>query len=259
MKIDAVEMEVVDVRYHSSILFTLELKMTGAKSGTPIAYKPGQFVQLQVPSVDGILLRRPFSIYYTREDVLGLLIQIAGKGTRALAEAATPGARFSVVLPLGNHFSTPAGQKALLIGGGVGIAPLFSLGQSLKEQGVEVSFLLGARDAGAFPDLTPFGEVGELYITTEDASLGEKGFVTDHTIMNTEHLDFSQIYTCGPTPMMRAVAQYAIERGIPCEASLENHMACGFGVCLCCVEPTIEGHQRVCVDGPVFDVKELTW
>ena len=105
--------------------------------------------------------------------------------------------------------------------------------------------------------LDDFAKFGDVCITTEDGSLGEKGFVTNHSILNTKLFD--TIYTCGPKPMMVAVAKYAAGKDISCEVSLENTMACGFGACLCCVENTVEGHVCVCTEGPVFNTRKLKW
>ena len=148
-------------------------------------------------------------------------------------------------------------HKALLVGGGVGVAPLLYLGAQMKEQGVEPTFLLGARTANDLLMLDEFKKYGRVCVTTEDGSEGEKGFVTNHSLLQQEHFDM--IYTCGPTPMMKAVARYAKEKGIACEASLENLMACGLGACLCCVEKTTEGNLCVCKDGPVFNINRLLW
>ena len=129
--------------------------------------------------------------------------------------------------------------------------------KELKKKGHVVTFLLGARTAADLLRMEAFQAYGEVYVTTEDASMGEKGFVTQHSLLQHQNFDF--IYTCGPTPMMQAVARYAKEKGIPCEASLENTMACGLGACLCCVTDTQHGHKCVCSDGPVFNINELKW
>jgi dihydroorotate dehydrogenase electron transfer subunit len=138
----------------------------------------------------------------------------------------------------------------------VGVAPLLYLGATLKEQGTAPTFLLGGRSAKDVLLLDEFQKYGRVLVTTEDATMGEKGFVTNHSVLNES---FSQIYTCGPTPMMKAVARYATEKGIECEASLENMMACGLGACLCCVEKTKDGNVCVCKEGPVFNIKQLLW
>ncbi len=241
------------VHFFSASLFEVTLKSSEKLPDI----LPGQFAQIRLPQSSGVFLRRPLSIYRHTDRSLSLLIQVVGKGTSALA-LAQPGDLWQVLLPLGNHFAAPKGTKPLLVGGGVGIAPLLELGEHLrKEQGITPTYLLGARSGKHFPSLDSFSEQGRLYITTEDGSLGEKGYVTDHTILKSEA--FSEVYTCGPTPMMKAVANWSKSMGLTCQASLENMMACGLGVCLCCVEPTVAGHKTVCTDGPVFDVNELLW
>lgn len=263
--IKVIDFKVDKIHFYSSSLYLLELSPSDSSLRVPTCF-PGQFVQIKVPNEGGAFLRRPISVYYASEHSLHLLIQSVGKGTKAL-EKANIGDIFSIIIPLGNNFTMPSNWftdlpkesiKPLLIGGGVGIAPLFMLGKSLKEVGIEPTFLFGARSKQLFPDLSAFQEIGTVHITTEDGSWGERGFVTDHTcIQDTEA--YNCMYTCGPTPMMKAIAQIAKGRSIPCEASLENHMACGFGVCLCCTEPTQNGYKSVCTDGPVFDVNNLMW
>ena len=122
--------------------------------------------------------------------------------------------------------------------------------------GGEPTFLLGARSKKDLLMLDEYAKLGRVFITTEDGTEGEKGFVTNHSVLN-EHFD--SIYTCGPTPMMKAVAHYAKEHDITCEVSLENMMACGLGACLCCVEKTTEGNLCVCKEGPVFNINRLLW
>ena len=187
----------------------------------------------------------------------------------------------------------------LLAGGGVGVAPLLYLGKLLNEQGVDITFLLGARSAKDLLMLSEFEKYGRVLVTTEDGSMGEKGFVTNHSVLQKESFDMIQV--CGPTPMMKAVARYAREKDIECEVSLENLMACGLGACLCCVEKVrVDGDTSttvtesvgdasttvtksdgdasstvtksdgdastteatnvcVCKDGPVFNIKRLLW
>lgn len=251
-----VEMELVDKEVYSDRLFLGSFAPTDQDQVLPNCL-PGQFVEIWVKNCDGVMLRRPISIYAASERRLDLLIQNAGKGTEVLCNAPT-GSRFNILLPLGNTFRMPEPtDRPLLVGGGVGVAPMYALGCAMKARGIEPTFLLGARSKEHFSDLSHFSDHGELYITTENASLGEQGFVTQHSVLK-EH-QFTHVYMCGPTPMMKAVALWAREEGIPAQASLENHMACGIGVCLCCVEPTVKGHKTVCHDGPVFDTTELLW
>lgn len=220
---------------------------------------PGQFVQVRVDGSPTTYLRRPISVYYVDQakQELWLLVQMVGDGTRTLSETAI-GALINVMLPLGRPFSMPENPaaKLMLIGGGVGIAPLLYLGKVLKDNGFQPQFLLGARMASDLTQLDLYEEFGEVYVTTEDGSLGEKGFVTQHSVLANQP---DMIYCCGPKPMMMAVARYAKEHDVFCELSLENTMACGLGACLCCVEDTKEGHQCVCQEGPVFNLNQLKW
>jgi dihydroorotate dehydrogenase electron transfer subunit len=220
---------------------------------------PGQFVEVRVDGSPSTFLRRPISINFVdrENNELWLLVATVGEGTKQLAKLKF-GDVLNCVLPLGNGF-TPAkqGEKVLLVGGGVGVAPLLYMGAEMKRQGIEPTFLLGARTANDLLMLPIFNKYGRAYVTTEDGSMGEKGFVTNHSILNQEHFD--RISTCGPTPMMKAVARYARQNNVDCEASLENLMACGLGACLCCVEKTTEGNLCVCKDGPVFNIKKLLW
>lgn len=181
-----------------------------------------------------------------------------GDGTRKLATV-QKGDTVNVVLPLGNGFTMPASAdtKVLLVGGGVGTAPMLYLGEVLLKQGCKPTFLLGARSKNDLLQLEQFEALGDVYTTTEDGSMGEKGYVTMHSVLKAQKFDM--IYTCGPKPMMMAVAKYAKAEGIECEVSLENTMACGVGACLCCVEKTDEGHVCVCKEGPVFNIKKLLW
>ncbi len=222
--------------------------------------RPGQFVEVRVDHSASTFLRRPISINYVdkEKNELWLLIQVVGEGTRQLATMKV-GEMLNLVLPLGNGFSDPQPQQKtlLLIGGGVGVAPLLQLGNYLKQKGLEPMFLLGARTHKDLLLMHEFEKVGRVLVTTEDGTAGEKGFVTNHSILTTEKID--KIYSCGPTPMMKAVASFASKSGIDCEVSLENKMACGLGACLCCVTETKEGHKCVCSDGPVFNIKDLTW
>ena len=189
---------------------------------------PGQFVEVRVDGSPSTFLRRPISINFVdrENNELWLLVATVGEGTKQLAKLKF-GDVLNCVLPLGNGF-TPAkqGEKVLLVGGGVGVAPLLYMGAEMKRQGIEPTFLLGARTANDLLMLPIFNKYGRAYVTTEDGSMGEKGFVTNHSILN---------------------------------QALENLMACGLGACLCCVEKTTEGNLCVCKDGPVFNIKKLLW
>ena len=221
---------------------------------------PGQFVEILVDGSNTTFLRRPISINFVdyTQNELHLLVHVVGDGTAQMANLQA-GDKLNCVFPLGNGFTLPevAGAKHLLVGGGVGVAPLLYLGQKLKEAGSEPVFLLGAKTAADLLMLDDFKKMGRVFVTTEDGSAGERGFVTQHSILENEMFDFVQV--CGPKPMMVAVARYAKSHDIPCEVSLENLMACGLGACLCCVEKTVEGNLCVCKEGPVFNIMKLLW
>lgn len=222
--------------------------------------RPGQFAEVRVDNSNTTFLRRPISIHFVDKlkNELWLLIQLVGDGTRKLSTL-KEGDVLNLVLPLGNGFSDPQDQQKslLLVGGGVGIAPLLELGSYLKGKGYQPTFLLGVRSGKDLLQMNEFEKIGKVLVTTEDGTLGEKGFVTNHSVLTKEKFD--KIYSCGPTPMMKAVAAFASQHSIDCEVSLENKMACGLGACLCCVTETKEGHKCVCSDGPVFNIKDLTW
>lgn len=233
------------------------LKLTSEKELPEML--PGQFVEVKVDGSDSTFLRRPISINNVdwENNELWLLIAAIGDGTRHLASL-RKGDSLNCIFPLGNGFSMPeAGSKVLLVGGGVGVAPLYYFGLELKKHGMTPTFLLGARNKGALLEYDLFKDTGRVLVTTEDGSMGEKGFVTNHSVLRDE--TFSNIYTCGPKPMMMSVARYANSKNISCEASLENMMACGLGACLCCVEKTKNGNLCVCKDGPVFNINQLLW
>lgn len=221
---------------------------------------PGQFVEVRVDNSAKTFLRRPISINFVdrENNELWLLVAVIGDGTRRMASV-TIGQKLNCMLPLGNGFTMPQskGERILLVGGGVGVAPLLYMGAEMQKMGCEPTFLLGARKASDLLEMDSFNKYGRVYITTEDGSEGEHGFVTNHSVLANEHFD--RISTCGPKPMMVAVAKFASKVGIECEASLENMMACGLGACLCCVEKTTEGNLCVCKEGPVFNIKKLKW
>ena len=221
----------------------------------------GQFAEIRIDGSTTTFLRRPISINFVDKEAneVWFLVQLVGDGTRKLATV-KEGDVVNVVLPLGNGYTLPqenAPIKPLLVGGGVGTAPMLMLGSTLAKMGIKPTFLLGARSSKDLLQLDEFQKLGDVYTTTEDGSMGEKGYVTQHSVLSAQKFDM--IYTCGPKPMMMAVAKYAKANDIECEVSLENTMACGVGACLCCVENTDEGHLCVCKDGPVFNIKKLLW
>lgn len=255
MKKNLVDLEVKEVeRLNDTCVL---LVMTNDKP-LPLC-RPGQFAELRVDETPSVLLRRPISVHSfdVEKNEIGFLVQVVGDGTRWLATL-QKGDKVNVLLPLGNGFTIldKADARLLLVGGGVGCAPLYGLAQELKRLGRDFTILIGARSAKDLYRCSEYEALGRVEYTTEDGSHGERGYVTNHSVMNEK---FDYIYTCGPKPMMLAVAKYAKEHGIGCEVSLENKMACGLGACLCCVEDTTTGNRCVCTDGPVFSIEELKW
>jgi dihydroorotate dehydrogenase electron transfer subunit len=235
------------------------IKVTPANNELLPEILPGQFVQILVDNSPRIFLRRPISVNFVDKEhnEIWLLIQVIGEGTERICEVRA-GERMNLLFPLGSSFTIPKEKgNYLLVGGGVGTAPLLFLGKILNEKGFSSDFLLGGASEKDILQRNDFEKYGTLYCTTEDGSFGEKGFVTHHSILQNSRYDF--IFTCGPKPMMVAVAQYAHNHGVACEVSLENLMACGFGACLCCIEKTIRGNVCACTEGPVFNLNELTW
>ena len=234
------------------------IRLTHAETLPPAL--PGQFVSVRVDGSSATFLRRPFSINFIDREAneLSLLVAVVGNGTRRLS-LLRAGDSLNCLLPLGNGFTVPreAGARHLLVGGGVGAAPLLYLGKTIRDNGGEPVFLIGAKSSGGLLQLERLGRYGRVLVTTEDGTAGFRGYVTDHPALREERFDF--ISACGPRPMMASVARYARESGTACEVSLENSMACGVGACLCCVEDTVRGNVCVCKEGPVFNINDLKW
>jgi dihydroorotate dehydrogenase electron transfer subunit len=220
---------------------------------------PGQFVEIKVEHSPSTFLRRPFSIHEVnlQNNTIQLLIQKKGEGTRQLSYL-KKGDRLNLIYPLGNSFQIVQHEKVLLVGGGCGVAPLLFLARILKENGNEIKILIGAKSKDDILEKEIFERLGKVFITTEDGSEGTRGFVIHHDIWRQTPFMFSKIYTCGPEPMMKAVARLAQLHRVACEVSLEQTMACGLGACLCCVVNTKNGNVCTCTQGPVFLSEELT-
>lgn len=219
---------------------------------------PGQFVQVRIDNCATALLRRPISVCDVRYgSELILFVKPQGQGTRNLVN--TPeGTEVDIMFPLGNGFTVDdsAGKRVLLAGGGVGAAPLVMLARELSRLGADVTVVLGGRSKNDVDGVKDMYETARrVEVSTDDGSEGHHGVVTLNPVFNEA---YDRIYCCGPTPMMHAVAALARAKGTWCEVSLENHMACGVGACLCCVENTSDrGNVCVCTEGPVFNIKRL--
>lgn len=225
--------------------------------------RPGQFVHLRALWESDPLLRRPISILRVLRDdrarpvEVEVLIDVVGRGTRLLSQLDS-GDRVDVLGPLGQPFQVkPTTRRALLVGGGVGIVPLVALAEDLLPRSVEVTLLCGFRTAAkAYPPSLLPPEV-EYVVATNDGSLGHGGFVTDLIAGYRDWAD--QVFACGPVPMLKAIAALRLPKSLPVQIAMEEHMGCAMGVCLGCVISTKKGPQRVCRDGPVFDLREMEW
>lgn len=216
---------------------------------------PGQFVNVAIP---GKYLRRPISIcdYNHERGETVLLYDVVGEGTSAMASM-RPGDTFDLLQGLGNGFNpAAAGERPLLLGGGIGCAPLLGLARALKRCGKSPVAILGYNtSADSFGMNRWFEEIGvESHIATVDGSEGTRGFVTD--VIKEKGVTGDYFYACGPMPMLRALS---LGLDIPGELSIESRMGCGFGACMCCSVETAGGAKRICKDGPVFRKEELIW
>lgn len=232
--------------------------------------EPGQFVQILCSDSMDPLLPRPFSFLSTNRRDLALLYHVVGKGTQALSQL-KKGETLSVLGPLGRGFSQKAalGKTVFLVGGGVGIPPLFHLAQTLKNK-KNVRVFLGARNKSFLLCEKDFKKLGVLVENaTDDGSKGHKGYVTEilEKALKTADASKTQMYTCGPTPMLKAVSRLSKKYGIPCEVSVEVPMACGFGACLGCAievtdpreKPSKTRYAIACQEGPVFPADLIVW
>ncbi len=224
---------------------TWEMTLRGDTRGVA----PGQFVNLKLP---GFYLRRPISVCDFDAGSLTLIYKVVGHGTEAMA-ALPAGETLDVLTGLGNGYDTgPSGPRPLLIGGGVGVPPLYALAKALLREGKAPSVILGFNSADEVFYREEFRALGlEPAVTTADGSLGRKGFVT--AAMD---VPYTYFYTCGPEPMLRAVYAKSVTSG---QFSLEERMGCGFGACMGCTCKTKTSHKRICKDGPVLTKEELAW
>lgn len=223
--------------------------------------KPGQFVHLRVATGADIVLRRPFSVHRAYGDRIEILYQVLGAGTLRLAEKEPGDESMDLVGPLGHGWEIPEGAShALLVAGGLGAAPLGMLAEQLAERGVAVVVTQGAPTRKRLVAHELFERVARrVEFSTDDGTVGERGFVTAASARVLADERFDVVYCCGPEIMQRAVVAQAREHGVACQVSLERLMACGIGACLSCVVTTTSGLKRACVDGPVFDAEEVAW
>ena len=209
----------------------------------------GQFVNIQL---DGMFLRRPISVCDYDENTLTIIYKVVGKGTEAMS-AMKAGTKLDLLTGLGNGYDlTLAGDRPVLLGGGVGVPPMYNLAKKLRQAGKSVSVILGFNTAAEIFYEEAFRALGcQVTVTTVDGSYGVKGFVTDALPEN-----YTYFYTCGPEPMLKAVYRATNTSG---QMSFEERMGCGFGACMGCSCKTITGYKRICKDGPVMKKEEILW
>ena len=219
---------------------------------TQYVTRAGEFVNI---ALEGKFLRRPISVCDYDERTITLLYDVVGEGTKAMSQM-KEGAELDLLTGLGNGFSEEREcRRPALLGGGVGCAPLYNLAKKFLARGVKPVVILGFNSEKDVVSADMFEAIGaELYIATVDGSMGTKGFVTD--VIREHGLECDYFYACGPMPMLKALC-----RGVewPGEVSLDERMACGFGVCMCCSVETKSGNKRICKEGPVFDKEDLIW
>ena len=210
---------------------------------------PGQFVNI---SLDGKYLRRPISVCDCEGDILTIVYKVVGKGTEQMQKMSR--GSLDILTGLGNGYDlSKSGDKPLLIGGGVGVPPMYMLAKKLIEQGKKVSVILGFNKKDEIFYEQEFKKLGaEVTVATADGSYGVKGFVTDAMA----DMDYSYFYTCGPEPMLKAIYKVAKTSG---QFSFEERMGCGFGACMGCSCKTVTGYKRICKDGPVLEKEEILW
>ena len=228
--------------------------------------KPGQFVHLRVPGLEKSALRRPFSIYNAEGGELELLYKTVGRGTAAL-NLVEPGESVSVMGPLGHGFPETCTGEALLVVGGFGVAPLYFLARRLIAQPGhgKVKLFVGGRTSQDLLSLDRFAALGEVevFTATNDGSAGVKGLVTDPLddvlIELKKAGERFELFACGPDPMLKAVAMRATGTASSGWISMDRHMVCGVGACYACIQKTVRGNSRCCIEGPVFAAADLVW
>ena len=225
--------------------------------------QPGQFIHMQLNGLDDHILRRPFSVFDAdaQSGRMTVLYQVVGTGTQFMTQVSA-GHTFDLIGSVGRGWTLPTPeQRVLLVGGGVGAAPLFMLCKSAHAAGAVVDVVIGAatKDALVTYDFYKRVQGDALYCATDDGSFGSHGFCTGPAGELLQKNSYDQVYVCGPEPLMHALAKCAKEAAVPCQVSLEKRMACGVGACLSCVVETTQGRRRACVDGPIFEAEKVVW
>lgn len=225
------------------------------------AAKPGQFVHLKVPGLEDSALRRPFSIFDAADGKLELLYKTVGRGTLAMNKMAV-GEEVMVLGPLGRGFPLESKMPAFLVGGGFGVAPLYFLAKRLEAPAIKL--FAGGRTSADLLALDRFKLLGvEIFTATNDGSSGVQGLVTEPldkeiSTVKSEGGEF-ELFACGPDPMLKAVTQRAVDLGVKGWISMDRHMVCGVGACYACIQKTVRGNSRCCIEGPVYPAEDLVF
>lgn len=243
------------------------LKLVLSSAYIPSHAEPGQFVNVRVCEGYDPLLRRPLSIHRVSKEHkrFELLYEVIGKGTELLSQHSV-GSELDILGPLGKGFAIDKKEIAVLVGGGMGVAPLLMLAEALKGKAKIIYALIGCNTRDKVLCEKEFkGLTNQVLVSTDDGSYGKKGFVSDilldllENTLGARDEGRGAIYACGPEAMLRAVTDIAFQKKIDCQVSMEQHMACGIGTCMGCVIKTKDGYKKVCDEGPVFEAGQIIW
>lgn len=239
-----VDLQIIDNKPLTDSVF--QMKLQGDVSDITA---PGQFVNILL---DGLFLRRPISVCDLNGDILTIVYKVVGKGTARMSQMKQ--GTLNVLTGLGNGYDLAlSGERPVLLGGGVGVPPMYLLAKELISQGKHVQVILGFNTASELFYEKEFRDLGaETVVTTVDGSYGIKGFVTDAL----KNMNYTYFYTCGPEPMLKAVYKASVTSG---QMSFEQRMGCGFGACMGCSCKTLTGFKRICKEGPVMKKEEILW
>ncbi len=242
-------MTIVSNRKIARDVYEMNLEGAGAAKITA----PGQFVNIKVSTLESQpYLRRPMSVCEYDDNHLRIIYKVVGKGTKILRDK-QPGEKLDMLLGLGNGFPLPNIKKAVLLGGGVGVPPMYSLARQLKEKGVEVTTILGFNSSVDVFYEEEFKQFGDVYVATMDGSYGEKGNVVD--VLKNHNITYDKYFTCGPEKMLDALVKFDDVNGY---LSFEARMGCGFGACMgCSCKVKTKPYKRICVEGPVLEASEV--
>lgn len=242
-------MEIISNTQIANDVYEMKLKGEGAKKITA----PGQFVNIKVANLESQpYLRRPMSVCEYDDEHLTIIYKVVGKGTKILKDK-LPGEKLDMLLGLGNGFPLPDIKRALLVGGGVGVPPLYELAKQLTKKGIEVTTVLGFNSAKDVFYEEKFHLFGPVYVATMDGSYGQKGNVID--VMRQRSISYDRYFSCGPEKMLDALVAYDDQNGY---LSFEARMGCGFGACMgCSCKVKTKPYKRICVEGPVLEASEV--